>query len=160
MRTCDGCGRDVAARSATLRILCLACHPGDLPMSEQEAETWPNPDEVNAGCDQAIAEARRKVDSAPTADGLIAAVLAVMPKDADGSVTIEYAKPWCGYDACIEHFDLDGPPEPLAAKYVAAVLSAAADELDPDHRNIEGIVRWMRARVDEIERGQADAEGR
>jgi hypothetical protein len=65
MRTCDGCGREVAARSATLRILCLACHPGDLPMSEQEAETWPNADEVNAGCDRAIAEARAAVIHVP-----------------------------------------------------------------------------------------------
>lgn len=31
-RQCDGCGRSVAARSKTARVLCVVCHPADLPL--------------------------------------------------------------------------------------------------------------------------------
>lgn len=33
-RTCDGCGMRLAARTADpqVRVVCLACEPGDLPL--------------------------------------------------------------------------------------------------------------------------------
>lgn len=91
---------------------------------------------------------RDRIVETPAVNPLVAAVLAVMPT-LHGEVLLE------SFDRRTTASEWDeskwGPPEPLAAKYVAAVLSAAADALDPDHRNIEGIVRWMRARANEVD---------
>jgi hypothetical protein len=35
-RKCDGCGRSVAARSKVVRVLCVVCHPADLPLGPHE----------------------------------------------------------------------------------------------------------------------------
>jgi hypothetical protein len=35
-RRCDGCGRSVAARSKVARVLCVVCHPADLPLGPHE----------------------------------------------------------------------------------------------------------------------------
>jgi len=67
--------------------------------------------------------------SEPNTHPAIAAVLAVTPRSHDGSVTVQYGKPWCGYDACTEHNDIDGPAEPIAARQAAAVLRWLADDL-------------------------------
>lgn len=96
-------------------------------------------------------------------DPLVAALVAVMPMRYDGTVTVEYAKPLCGYDACTEHNDIDAPAEVVAAKLATAALRALADELDalpnspnPRYRTTYTIdVNSLRRRADKIESGYA-----
>lgn len=79
---------------------------------------------MNAADPTAPASGERGADQ--TAADLIAAVLAVTPRGKDGSVITEYATCECTYDCCTEHYDADGPAEPIAARQAVAVLRWAA----------------------------------
>jgi hypothetical protein len=80
------------------------------------------------------------------ASEVVAEVLKVTPRSHDGSVTVEYAKPCCGYDACTEHNDIDGPAEPIAARQAAAVLRWLAE-----YRRVNGgYPAWTPGELDEL----------
>lgn len=148
-RNCDGCGQRVAARSATMRVLCHTCHPGDLPMSEAEAADWPAsrtpdvapaPDGNAGGAEPDLGAIRARADAAPPGPWFTG-------DRYPGYVAGGHGFPWQVVfsdesivdldDACIAEFVAHARTDVPA---LVAALAGAIRERDRWHRTHDGVL--------------------